>query len=61
MPKRGKNKQKLDDPLPGPEVTSLSRNYLSLNVTKYLSDIKSYLCPLRFMHNLENYLLKTIF
>ena len=47
--------------LPRPEVTSLPRDYLSLKVTKYFTDIISYLCLLYFMQNLQPYLLKAAF
>ena len=56
-----KNIQKMEGFLPRPEVTSLSRDYLSLKVTKYFTDIISYLCLLYFMQNLQNYLLKAAF
>ena len=47
--------------LPLLEVTSLSRDYLSLKVTKYFTDIITYLCLLYFMQNLQNYLLQPHF
>ena len=56
-----KNIQKMEGFLPRPEVTSLSRDYLSLKVTKYFTDIISYLCLLYFMQNLQNYLLQPHF
>ena len=50
--KRKNKTRKIDknlDFLPQLEVTSLSRDYLPLKVTKYLTGIAFYLCPLYFI------------
>ena len=62
-PKKKKNRKNIQqmEGLPRPEVTSLLRDYLSWKVTKYFTDIISYLCPLFFMQNLQNYLLQPHF
>ena len=45
--------------LPRPEVTSVPRDYLSLKVTKYFTDIISYLCLLYFMGRTDPYMGQT--